>query len=197
MAKKKVPAWIWIGGILAVILLWVASAYNGLVSKEGAVDNAWAQVETQYQRRADLVPQLVATVEGAADFEKSTIVEVTEARTNWLNSQANPNATIEQQIAASNSFDSALARLLVTVENYPTVTATANFQTLQAQLEGTENRVAVARKDYNDAATTYNITIKRVPTVVIANLFGFDAHGLFESQEGSENAPEVEFDFGS
>ncbi len=194
--KGKFPAWVAVLGILVVLGLWLMGVYNGLVSAQGNVDNAWAQVEVQYQRRADLIPQLVATVEGAADFESSTLQAVTEARTNWLNVSQDSEASINDQIAASNQFDSALSRLLVTVESYPTLTATEGFITLQSQLEGTENRVSVARKDFNDASTTYNVKIRKFPTNIIAGLFGFEAYDLFEATEGSEEAPTVEFDFG-
>lgn len=194
--KGKFPAWVAVLGILVILGLWLMGVYNGLVAAQGNVDNAWAQVEVQYQRRADLIPQLVATVEGAADFESSTLQAVTEARTNWLNVSQDSEASINDQIAASNQFDSALSRLLVTVESYPTLTATEGFITLQSQLEGTENRVSVARKDFNDASTTYNVKIRKFPTNIIAGLFGFEAYDLFEATEGSEVAPTVEFDFG-
>lgn len=193
---KKIPVWVWILGIVVLLGLWVIGAYNGLIASRGFVDNAWAQVEVQYQRRADLVPQLVATVQGAADFESTTLEEVTKARTNWLNVSQDGAATRGDQIASSNAFDSALSRLLVTVESYPALTATQGFQDLQVQLEGNENRVAVARKDYNQAATVYNIKIKKIPTVILANMFGFDAYDLFESSAGSEVAPAVDFNFG-
>jgi LemA protein len=173
-------------------VLWGVGIYNGFVGMDEGVQTAWSQVEVQYQRRADLVPQLVSTVEGAADFEASTLQAVTEARTNWLNAG---EGSIEDQMSAANSFDSALSRLLVTVESYPTLSATENFLTLQAELEGTENRVAVARFDYNTEAKGFNTAIKKVPAMLIANLFGFDAYPYFESDEGSEEAPAVEFDF--
>lgn len=193
---KKIPVWVWVLGIVVLLGLWVASSYNGLITSKGLVDNAWAQVEVQYQRRADLVPQLVATVQGAADFESSTLEEVTKARTNWLNVSQDGAASRSDQIASSNAFDSAVSRLLVTVESYPTLTATKGFQDLQVQLEGNENRVAVARKDYNEAATVYNIKIRKVPTLVVAKLFGFGAYDLFESSQGNEVAPTVNFNSG-
>ena len=114
------------------------SSYNGFVASRGAADAAWAQVEVQYQRRADLVPQLVATVQGAADFESDTLLEVTSARTNWMNVSQDADASITDQMASSNAFDSAMSRLLVTVESYPTLTATEGFLTMQSQLEGNE-----------------------------------------------------------
>ncbi len=201
MAKAKIATWLIVLGAIILVLLalvsWVIGKYNTLVEIEGEVINEWAQVETQYQRRADLIPNIVSTVEGAADFESSTLLEVTEARTNWLDTSSDPNASMEEQMEASSSFDSALSRLLVTVESYPTLTATESFNTLIVELEGTENRIAVARQDYNDAATSYNITIKKVPMTFFANLFGYDEYPLFESDDGTEDAPEIDFDFGA
>src|SRR3989338_10778739 len=130
---KKIPVWAWILGVLIILGLWMVSIYNGLVTKEGSVQSTWAEVEVQYQRRSDLVPELVATVQGAADFEQSTLTEVTEARTNWLTTSSNPDASVEDQIAAAGTFDSAFARLLVSVEAYPDLTATENFQTLRSE----------------------------------------------------------------
>ncbi len=193
---KKIPAWLIIVGILLVLGLWLMSSYNGLITAQGEVQKTWAQVETEYQRRADLVPALVETVQGAADFEQSTLVEVTEARTQWMETNEDPNASVEDQIAASQAFDSALSRLIVTVESYPTLTATEGFRTFQAQLEGTENRISVARMDYNNTAGDYNIKIRRFPTSFIAALFGFDASPFFESDEGTDTAPEIDFSFG-
>lgn len=193
---KKVPIWIFVVGLALVLGWWLMSTYNGLVSAQGEVQQTWAQVEAEYQRRADLIPSLVATVQGAADFEQSTLVEVTEARTKWMNTSADPTASREDQIAASQSFDSALSRLLVTVEAYPTLTATEGFQTFQSQLEGTENRITVSRMDYNDVAGSYNIKLRRFPTNLFAGMFNFEESPLFESAEGSEDAPEVDFSFG-
>lgn len=193
---KKVPGWLIAVGVVLVLGFWLMSSYNGLISAEGEVQKTWAQVETEYQRRADLIPSLVETVQGAADFEQSTLVEVTEARTKWMETNEDPNASIEDQIASSQAFDSALSRLLVTVESYPTLTATEGFQTFQAQLEGTENRITVARMDYNNMAGDYNIKIRRFPTKLLASMFGFDESPLFESEEGAEDAPDVDFSFG-
>ncbi|PJE76515.1 LemA family protein [Candidatus Uhrbacteria bacterium CG10_big_fil_rev_8_21_14_0_10_48_16] len=184
-----------LGLIGLAVVFWLVGTYNEFVTLRTSADSGWAQVETQYQRRADLIPQLVATVEGAAGFEKSLLVEVTEARTNWLNTQSSSTATREDQISASNSFDSALSRLLVTMEAYPAVTATENFVALQSQLEGTENRIAVARKDYNDLVRLYNTAIQLIPGRFVAGMFGFIAYPYFESAEGTEVAPIVEFEF--
>ncbi len=180
--------------VLGFIVLWLMGSYNSFVQKEVLVEKQWSNIETQYQRRADLVPQLVATVQGAANFEKSTFTAVTEARTQWLNTKADPNATQAQQIASANQFDSALSRLLVSVESYPELKATANFQTLQSQLEGTENRIAVARKDYNEAVSSYNAGVRRFPAKLVAMIFGFENKDMFEANAGSENAPVIKFE---
>lgn len=190
---KKIPVWAIVLGVAVLLGFWVMSSYNGLVSASGGVDKAWAQVQVQYQRRADLVPQLVATVQGAADFESTTLEDVTKARTNWLNVAQDTQATRGDMIASGQTFDSAFSRLLVSVESYPTLTATAGFQTLQTQLEGNENRISVARKDYNDAATFYNVKIKTVPTSIIAGIFGFSDATLFSANAEAATAPSIEF----
>ncbi|MDG1949603.1 MAG: LemA family protein [bacterium] len=200
MKKQLSTSTMILGGIALAALalvMWGVGVYNGLIELRTVNDNAWANVETQYQRRADLIPQLIATVQGAADFEESVLTEVTEARTAWQDTASDASATIDDQMAASSAFDSALSRLLVTVESYPALTATEGFITMQSQLEGTENRIAVSRKDYNDTIQPYNAKVQKVPEVFIANFFGFDQYPYFESDEGSENAPTVEFDFGS
>lgn len=191
--KKSFPTWAIVLGVVVLLGLWLMSSYNKLISAEQNKENAWAQVETEYQRRFDAIPNLVSIVQGAADFEQDTLVAVTEARTNWLNTQADPNASVDDQIAASQSLDSAFSRLLVSVEAYPTLTATAGFQSLQVQLEGTENRITVARQDFNDSATEYNLIVKRFPGNLVAGLFGFDASPLFQSDSGAEDAPVIDF----
>jgi LemA protein len=181
--------------VLAVLILgWVWSTYNNLIVTREGVDGAWAQVETQYQRRFDLIPNLQSTVEGAANFEQDTFLAVTEARTKWLNAQQSGDT--DGQIAAASQFDGALSRLLVTVENYPQLQATQAFRDLMAQLEGTENRITVARMDFNNTVQRYNILTKRVPTNIIANIFGFDARSFFDATEGSDVAPTIDFNFG-
>ena len=186
--------------IAAVVLI---APYNRLVGLSQAVDAQWAQVENVYQRRADLIPNLVATVQGAANFEKSVLVEVTNARASVGQVQTSakdlPNdpaafARFEQAQAA---LSSALSRLLVVVERYPDIKANANFQTLQAQLEGTENRIAVERMRYNERAQEYNTAIMQFPGKLIASLFGFKAKAYFQAQPGAERPPQVEFNFGS
>lgn len=176
-------------GVVVVLLLWVAGTYNTLVTGKGAIDGAWAQVETQYQRRFDLVPNLVSTVKGAAKFEQETLTQITEARTKWMGAGANRT----EQINAAQSFDSALSRLLVTVEAYPQLQATAAFKDLMTQLEGTENRIAVARKDFNDRVMAFNVSVMRFPTNIIAGILGFTAQPYFQATPGSETAPSVQF----
>ncbi|HEY4248845.1 MAG TPA: LemA family protein [Lacunisphaera sp.] len=192
-------------GILAAIavalVLFVSGQYNGLVNRSQAVDAQWAQVQNVYQRRADLVPNLVATVSGAANFEKSTLTEITEARASVGKVQINSGTapTDPAQLAAfdraQGQLTSALSRLLVVAENYPSLKATANFQELQAQLEGTENRISVERGRFNDLARDYNAAIKRVPAVFFASIMGFKEKAYFTAAAGAENAPQVKFDF--
>ncbi|MDB6114969.1 MAG: LemA family protein [Lacunisphaera sp.] len=191
-------------GVLVAILvlgfLVLTGQYNGLVNRSQAVDAQWAQVQNVYQRRADLVPNLVATVSGAANFEKSTLTEITEARASVGKVQINPGGTpTPAQLAefdrAQGALSSALSRLLVVAENYPSLKATANFQELQSQLEGTENRISVERGRFNDLARDYNAAIKRVPAVFFAGVMGFKEKPYFAAKPGAENAPEVKFDF--
>lgn len=175
--------------ILVVVAGWLFSTYNGLVSSKGAVDGAWAQVQTQYQRRFDLVPNLQQIVKGSANFEATTLKEVTEARTKWMSAGADRT----QQLAAAQSFDGALSRLLVTVEAYPQLQSTAAFRDFMTQLEGTENRVSVARKDFNDAVMAYNVKVRMLPTSLVAGMLGFGPQDYFQAVAGSENAPKVAF----
>jgi LemA protein len=176
------------------------NSYNHMVNLEENVDSAWAQVENVYQRRADLIPNLVETVKGAADFEKSTLTDVVEARAKATQVQAtvtpdvleNPEAFQRFQ-DAQNQLSGALSRLLVTVERYPDIKANQNFLVLQSQLEGTENRIAVERRKFNEAAQTFNARIRRFPTNVVAGLTGFARKQYFEAQAGAETAPKVEF----
>lgn len=180
-------------GIFIIIVVvgalgWIALTYNTLIVQGTVVDTAWANVETQYQRRLDLVPNLVSTVEGAATFEKSTFTEVTQARSRVAGAESQ-----KERIEAYGSFDSALSRLLVTVEAYPQLRATQSFQDLMAQLEGTENRVSVARKDYNEAVRTYTISVRRFPTVLLARLLGFGPKEFFTSSDDAAEAPVVDF----
>ena len=187
----SIKPWYVLVGVLVVLVLWLGATYNGFVTSKGAVTNAWAQVETQYQRRIDLVPNLVSTVKGAAKFEQETFTQITEARSAW--SQAKTIGDRSQQIQAAGTFDSALSRLIVTVEAYPQLSATASFRDLMTQLEGTENRVSVARKDFNDAVFAYNVRAQRFPGLIAAKIFGFTAEKSFEAQAGADVAPKVDF----
>ena len=184
--------------LFGIVMLMAVSTYNGLVNRSQAVDGAWAQVENVYQRRADLVPNLVNTVSGAADFEKSTLTAVTNARASigsiQLPAGTAPNAAqLAAFESAQGSLGSSLSRLLVSVERYPQLTATAAFRDLQAQLEGTENRIAVERGKYNTIVQNYNAAIKRFPAVMVAGLFGHESRAYFKADRGAEVAPTVDF----
>ncbi len=183
--------------VLAIIAMWGISAYNGLVSMDEGVQTKWADVETQYQRRADLIPNLVNTVKGYAAHESETLQAVVEARAKATSMNIDPSNMSAEQIAnfqkAQDGVSSALGRLLVTVEKYPDLKANENFKELQAQLEGTENRISVARRDYNEAARKYNTTLRSFPKNILAGMFGFEKKAYFEAQEGSEQAPIVQF----
>lgn len=199
--SRSYAGWIALA-IGAIVVITMISSYNALVSLSQAVDAQWGQVQNVYQRRADLVPNLVATVKGAANFEKSTYIAVTQARASVgqlppdviRNAVNNPKAMAQYE-AAQNSLGSALSRLLVTVENYPQLKANENFLTLQAQLEGTENRIAVERRRYNEAAQAFNTRRNTFPTNIYANFFGpqFANKAYFQAQPGAQNAPQVNF----
>lgn len=191
MASKRSPFLIGLVVVVVLLGLWLFSSYNKLVTGNEELTNSWNQVETQYQRRFDLIPNLVNTVKGEAAFEQNTLTAVTEARTNWLN--AKQSGDVNAQVAATNQTETALSRLLVSVEAYPTLKSTQGFQDFMVQLEGTENRIAVARKDYNDMVLSYNLIVKRFPGNIAAMLFGFEPAVGFEATAGSENAPTVDF----
>lgn len=184
--------------VVAVIaIVWGITGYNGLVGMDEGVQTKWADVETQYQRRADLIPNLVNTVKGYAAHESETLQAVVEARAKATSVNIDPSNMSAEQIAnfqkAQDGVSSALSRLLVTVEKYPDLKANENFKELQAQLEGTENRISVARRDYNEAARKYNTTLRSFPKNILAGMFGFEKKAYFEAQEGSEQAPTVQF----
>lgn len=190
-------------GVIIVLILAAVSSYNGLVGSSQAVDSAWAQVQNVYQRRADLIPNLVQTVQGAANFEKSTIVQVTEARASVGKVNINQNqapsdaAQLVQFQKAQGQLSNALSRLLMVSENYPDLKASANFRDLQAQLEGTENRITVERGRFTEVVQAYNTKIKTLPTVFFAALLGFQPKPYFQATAGAETAPAVKFDFGT
>lgn len=184
-------------GIIAIAVMWCISGYNGLVSMDEGVQNKWADVETQYQRRADIIPNLVNTVKGYAAHEKETLESVVKARSEATSVKIDPSNMTAEQMAqyqnAQNGVTSALSKLLLVVEKYPDLKANQNFQELQSQLEGTENRIAVARRDYNAVAKEYNTAVRKFPKNILAGMFGFEKKEYFEAQEGSEAAPEVKF----
>jgi LemA protein len=195
--KKNLTLFI-IGGIVVIIVLWFISAQNGLVTKEEAVTAKWSQVENVYQRRLDLIPNLVETVKGYAQQEEDVLTTVTELRSRV--GQMNVNSDIVNDPEAMQRFQNAqselggaLSRLLVVAENYPDLKSNQNFLALQSQLEGTENRIAVERKRFIEAVQEYNTSIRRFPTSLVASIGGFDKKATFTADEGAERAPKVEF----
>ncbi len=189
-----------VAGVLVVLALWGVASYNGLVGAQQAVEAQWAQVENVYQRRAELIPNLVATVKGAANFEQETLTKVIEARSQvgQMNTQAtseilNDPQKFAQFQQAQDQLSSALSRLMVVVERYPELRAVQGFQDLMVQLEGTENRIAVERRSFNEVAQSYNTRVKRFPTNLFANLFGFEARPYFQARAGADVAPSVDF----
>lgn len=185
--------------IVAIFGMYSCSSYNGLVEKDNSVQKLWANVQTQYQRRADLIGNLVKTVQGAADFEKSTLTEVIQARAAATQIKLEANDLTPENMAkfqaAQDQLSGSLSRLLVSVEQYPNLKANQNFLDLQAQLEGTENRIAVSRNDFNTGVEGYNLAVRTFPTNIMAGMFGFAQKAFFEASKGSENAPNVDFDF--
>ena len=188
--------WIWIG-VVAVVAIFFYATYNGFVNREEGLKSAWSNVETQYQRRADLIPNLVNTVKGYAAHETQTLNEVTEARARATSINLSADDLTPERLAAfqqaQEGVRSALGRLIAVSESYPDLKANQNFLELQAQLEGTENRIAVARKDFNAAAQQYNVSVRRFPANLVARMFGFGQKPYFESAEGAAAAPQVTF----
>jgi LemA protein len=185
--------------VVIALVLGVAgcNSYNGLVQKDNAVEKTWANVQTQYQRRADLIPNLVRTVQGAANFEKSTLQAVIEARAGATGIKLTADQLTPENIqkfqAAQNQLSGSLSRLLAVAEAYPQLRATANFSELQSQLEGTENRITVARSDFNQVVGDYNGSVRSFPTSLFAGVFGFQKKGFFEASEAAQKAPTVQF----
>ena len=195
--KKGCIALIVLGVIALALFGWVKNSYNGLVSQQENVEKAWGNVESQYQRRADLIPNLVETVKGYAKHEQETLEGVIEARANATKVTIDPtNMTpedLQKYQAAQGEVGSALSRLIAVAENYPDLKANQNFLDLQSQLEGTENRITVARNDFNEAARTYNTQRRTFPTNIIASIFNFGDKPYFQAQEGADKAPKVDF----
>ncbi len=199
--KKGCLIWIIAGGFLAlfvlVVILWGTRVYNNMVTLQEGVTSQWGNVETQYQRRADLIPNFVNTVKGAAAFEQETLTQVIEARAKATQVTLDPTKmtaeNMQQFQQAQGELSSALSRLMVVVEKYPELKATQNFRDLQVELEGTENRISVERRKFNDVARSFNTYIRRFPQNFLSGMFGFEAKPYFESMEGAEKAPEVQF----
>lgn len=193
---KNKTLWI-VLGVVAVVVVWAIVSYNGLVTKQEKVSEAWANVETVYQRRADLIPNLVATVKGYAAHEEQTLMAVTEARAKSTSLNIDPTTATPEQMAewtkTQNEVGSAIGRLIAISESYPDLKANQNFMDLQKQLEGTENRISTERREYNQQVRDFNASIRRFPTNLIASMFGFEKMEMFEAQEGAEVAPVVAF----
>lgn len=195
--KKSLVTLLVVAGAILLIVVSLTSRYNRLVALEEGVTAAWSQVENMYQRRADLIPNLVNTVKGYADFEQKTLTQVIEARAKATSVTIDPTnmteASMQQFQQAQDGLGSALSRLMVVIERYPDLKANQNFMDLQAQLEGSENRIAVARRDFNETAQAYNTQIRRFPNNILAGIFGFDKKAYFQAESGTEKAPEVKF----
>jgi len=199
--NKKNRTWIIVVIVLGLIVIgiirWGIRTYNGFVTLEEGIEGQWANVENVYQRRADLIPNLVNTVKGYADFEQETLTQVIEARAKATSVTIDPSNINPQALAtfqqAQDGLSSALSRLLVTIERYPDLKANQNFLELQAQLEGTENRIAVERRKFNEVTRGYNTSIRKFPASIVAGMRDFDQKGYFEAVEGSDVAPVVEF----
>ena len=183
--------------VIAIIAIWAISGYNGMVNKEETVSNAWANVEAAYQRRADLIPQLVNTVKGYANHEKTTLDAVVSARTKATQMTVDVGELTEENIQkyqeAQGEVGAAIGRLLAITESYPELKANENFSELQAQLEGTENRINEVRKNYNASVKEYNVSVRKFPNNILAGMFGFERKAEFKAEEGASKAPEVNF----
>lgn len=195
--NKKNRTWIIILIVVLIAILWGVRRYNSFVTLEEGVTGQWANVENVYQRRVDLIPNLVNTVKGYADFEQETLTQVIEARAKATSVNIDPSNLNPQSLAAfqqaQDGLSSALSRLLVTIERYPELKANQNFLELQSQLEGTENRIAVERRKFNEVTRGFNTSIRKFPNSIIAGITGFDQKGYFKAAEGSDAAPVVEF----
>ena len=180
--------WVWVIIVVVVVCAWLYSGYNRLVSASLAADNQWSKVEVQYQRRLDLIPNLVATVKGVTKQELSVFGEIAQARDGYAGA-----TTVDQKVAASNQVESALGRLLAITENYPTLRSSDAFNSLMVELSGTENRISVERGRFNDTVTAYNTLVKTFPNNLVAGIFGFKARTLFQAEEGASAPVKVDF----
>ena len=189
MANKKPiysKPWFWALVAVIVIAIWLIGTYNSFIAMDQAINNQWAQVETQYQRRIDLIPNVVNTAKGYMQFEQSLLTEITTLRSQWM-----ATSNVDDQVNIGNALDSALGRLIVVYENYPQLQSITAVSSLIDELEGTENRIAVERMRFNDAVKSYNTAVLTFPSNIVANAFGFKQRPYFESQEGAEIAPTV------
>ena len=196
MKKKFIPIII-VAAVIVILVAWAISAYNGLVVKDEACSKQWSKVESQYQRRMDLIPNLVNTVKGYASHEEATLLKVIEARNQASQVKIDAENMTQEQLnnfqQSQENLSSAIRGLNIVVEKYPDLKANQNFLELQSQLEGTENRIAVERQRYSDVVNEYNTSVRRFPNSIFASMFGFDKKPYFEAQSGAENAPKVEF----
>ena len=183
-------------GLIVIVFFWGCNGYNGLISADQGVKKVWSNVETNYQRRTDLYSSVIKTIEGSANFEKSTLKEVLEARAKATQVQVNVNdpASLEAYQKAQANLQGSFSRLMAVAENYPNLKTTDAFRDFQTQIEGTENRINVARQDYNKAIEDFNLRVKRFPSVILARLFGYNEKPYYKADEGSEKAPEIKFD---
>ena len=195
--KKSTIKLLIVVGIVVILFLWVKGSYNTLVETEVTAEKAWANVETQYQRRADLIPNFVNTVKGYATHEKETLTQITAQRANATRPQINfedlNEKTLAQYQAEQTKVATSLSRLMMISENYPDLKANQNFAALQDELSGTENRIAVSRKDFNNAVNDYNMACRKFPSNIFASMFGFEKKAMFKADEGAQKAPEVQF----
>ena len=195
--KRNTISIVAILGVVLIIIIWLVSAYNGLVQKDEACSQQWSKVESQYQRRLDLIPNLVNTVKGYASHEKETFTEVIQARNQAASAKVDPNNLTQESLdkyqQTQTQLKSSLDRLMVVVERYPDLKANQNFLELQSQLEGTENRIAVERQRFADVVKVFNSKIRSFPTNIIAGMFSFERKAYFASETGAETAPKVEF----
>ena len=195
MKGRRNLGWLVIGGLVVILLLWGCGGYNGLVSADQNVKKVWGNVETNYQRRTDLYSSVIKTVEASANFEKSTLNAVVEARAKAtaINVDINDQASLDRYQQAQGQLQRSFGRLLAVAENYPDLKTTKSFQDFQTQIEGTENRINVARQDYNGAVNGYNLKVKRFPNNLLAGMFGFHEKAFYKAEPGTEKNPDIKF----
>ena len=183
-------------GLILIVFFWGCNGYNGLISADQGVKKVWSNVETNYQRRTDLYSSVIKTIEGSGNFEKSTLKEVMEARSKstQIKVDINDPASLQAYQKAQANLQGSFSRLMAVAENYPTLKTTDAFRDFQTQIEGTENRINVARQDYNKSIEDFNLRVKRFPSVILARLFGYNEKPYYKADEGTEKAPEIKFD---